>query len=135
MFQKCSAHGATPYYVFQCRPTLGNRMYSVPVERSYKIFETAKMKGSGLAKRARLCMSHETGKLEIMALTAHHIIFKYHRAADPELCGRVMMFKRNPNAYWFDDYTELVDEYQLANPYQSRIDIPGDEQDAMGIAG
>jgi KamA family protein len=133
LFRKCSAHGATPYYVFQCRPTLGNRMFSVPVEKAYKIFETAKMKGSGLAKRARLCMSHETGKLEILALTARHIIFKYHRAADPELSGRVLVFKRNHNAYWFDDYTELVDEYQLANPYESRVETPQDEADVMGF--
>jgi KamA family protein len=133
LFRRCSAHGVTPYYVFQCRPTLGNRMFSVPIEKAYKIFETAKMKGSGLAKRARLCMSHETGKLEITALTAHHIVFKYHRAADPELSGRVMMFKRNRNAHWFDDYTELVDEYQLANPYESRVETPRDEPDVLGF--
>jgi lysine 2,3-aminomutase len=135
LFRRCSAHGVTPYYVFQCRPTLGNRMFALPVEKTYKIFETAKMRGSGLAKRARLCMSHETGKLEILALTAGHIIFKYHRAADPDLCGRVMIFKRNRNAYWFDDYTDLVDEYQLENPYLSEIETPQDETDVMGNVG
>jgi lysine 2,3-aminomutase len=135
LFRNCAAHGATPYYVFQCRPTLGNRMFSLPVERAYKIFETAKMKGSGLAKRARLCMSHETGKLEIIALTAQHIIFKYHRAADPELAGRVMIFKRNHNAHWFDDYTELVDEYQLENPYETRVPASRRDSDVMGFMG
>ena len=135
LFRRCSAHGVPPYYVFQCRPTRGNRMFTVPVEKAYKIFETAKMTGSGLAKRARLCMSHETGKVEIMALTAQHIIFKYHRAADPELSGRVMIFKRNRNARWFDDYTDLVDEYQLQNPYESRVETPKEEWDVMRYWG
>jgi len=135
LFQKCSQHGLTPYYVFQCRPTIGNKMFSTTVERAYKIFETARMKGSGLAKRARLCMSHATGKIEIMALTARHIIFKYHRAADPELTGRVLIFERNRNARWFDDYTELVDEYQLANPYGSRILAPYEETDFLDEVG
>ena len=135
LFEKCSFHGVPPYYVFQCRPTVGNKPFTLPVERTYKIFETARMKGSGLAKRARLCMSHETGKLEISAMTARHIIFKYHRAADPELTGRVLIFKRNPRALWFDDYTELVDEYQLANPYGSRLDSPQTTLDFMGNVG
>jgi KamA family protein len=134
LFRKCSSHGVPPYYVFQCRPTLGNKTFSVPVEKAYKIFETAKMKGSGLAKRARFCMSHESGKIEIVALTSKHVIFKYHRAPDPDLCGRVVIFKRNPMAYWFDDYRELVDEYQLINPYPSEIFTPGGELDVMGFA-
>jgi KamA family protein len=127
LFRRCSANGVPPYYVFQCRPTAGNRPFAVPVERAYKVFETAKMRGSGLAKRARLCMSHESGKIEVLGLTARHAIFKYHRAADPDLSGRVMIFRRNPLAYWFDDYRELVDEYQLENPYESRILLPGEE--------
>jgi len=135
LFRRCSAHGVTPYYVFQCRPTRGNLMFTVPVEKAYKIFETAKMRGSGLAKRARLCMSHETGKLEITALTAQHIIFKYHRAADADMCGRVMIFKRNRNARWFDDYTDLVDEYQLENPYESQVPTPTKEWDEMRFWG
>jgi lysine 2,3-aminomutase len=135
LFRKCGFYGVTPYYVFQCRPTLGNKPFSVPVEKSYKIFETAKMKGSGLAKRARLCISHETGKIEIVALTGEHIVFKYHRAADPELTGRVMIFKRNRAAHWFDDYTDLVDEYQLENPYTSRITAGDEDPDFLDSVG
>jgi KamA family protein len=135
LFRKCSFYGVTSYYVFQCRPTVGNKMFSMPVEKAYKIFETARMKGSGLAKRARLCMSHESGKVEIVALTARNIIFKYHRAADPELSGRVLIFKRNPNAHWFDDYTDLVDEYQLRNPYGTCILTPNENRDIVDSVG
>jgi KamA family protein len=124
LFHKCTALGIPPYYVFQCRPTVGNKTFSVPLEKAFKIFETAKMKGSGLTKRARFCMSHSTGKIEVMGLTARHIIMKYHRSADPDMCGRVLIFERDPSARWFDDYTVLVDEYQLENPYASEIFVP-----------
>jgi len=135
LFRRCSVNGVPPYYVLQCRPTAGNRSFSVPVEKSYEIFETAKMRGSGLAKRARLCISHETGKIEIAGLTSRHVIFKYHRSANPDLCGRVMIFKRNGSAHWFDDYTELVDEYQLQNPNDSRIYTPGEDPSFMRKIG
>jgi L-lysine 2,3-aminomutase len=125
LFNKCSFYGVPPYYVFQCRPTLGNRMFSTRVEKTYEVFETAKMKCSGIAKRARLCMSHETGKVEIVGMTNRNIIFKYHRAADPDLVGRLLIYRRNPSARWFDDYTELVDEYALPNPYSSPINERG----------
>jgi lysine 2,3-aminomutase len=125
LFKKCSFHGVPPYYVFQCRPTLGNRIFSVPLERAYEVFETAKMMCSGLAKRARLCMSHETGKIEVVAMTRRDMIFKYHRAADPQLSGRVFVCRRNAEARWFDDYTEIIDEFGFDNPYGSTINEPG----------
>ena len=111
MFNKLSYIGVPPYYVFQCRPTLGNRIYVTPLEAAYEIFEAARTRCSGLAKRARFVMSHATGKIEIVGLTEKHIYFKYLRAADPDNDARFMVFKRNPDAYWFDGYTELVDEY------------------------
>ena len=64
LFSKLSFIGVPPYYVFLCRPTLGNETYSVPVEWGYEIFEKSRTLCSGLAKRARLVMSHESGKIE-----------------------------------------------------------------------
>jgi len=58
-------------------------------------------------------VSHETGKIEILGKTSELIFFRYHRAADPENRGKFMVYKRNPNAHWFDDYTELVEEYKV----------------------
>jgi KamA family protein len=135
LFSTLSSCGAPPYYVFQCRPTLGNHIFSIPVEKAYLIFETAKMRCSGLAKRARLTMSHETGKIEVIALTGKHIIFKYHRAADPDLSGRVFVFKRNPEAVWFDDYTDLVEEFALQNPYGSMIEAPATGSEVIDSVG
>ncbi|MEE9270206.1 MAG: KamA family radical SAM protein [Candidatus Krumholzibacteria bacterium] len=107
LFNKLSYIGVPPYYVFQCRPTLGNRTYSVPVEESYEIFEEARNRSSGLAKRARLVMSHETGKIEIAGLSDTHVFFKYLRAANDEDNSRFLVFERNAEACWFDDYKEV----------------------------
>ncbi len=106
LMNELSYLGVPPYYVFQCRPTEGNESYSVPVEEAYRIFAAAIERASGLAKRARFSMSHATGKIEVVGLTHDQAIFKYHRAADPRNAGRIMLFRRNSEAYWFDDYLE-----------------------------
>ncbi len=113
LFEKLSFIGIPPYYVFINRPVKGNKAFAVPVEEALTIFEEAKKGISGLAERARLVMSHATGKIEIVGMDEEHIYFKYHRAADEENRGKFMVFKRNPQAYWFDDYTEKVAEFKF----------------------
>ena len=106
LMNELSYLGVPPYYVFQCRPTEGNESYSVSVENAYRIFAKSLERMSGLAKRARLAMSHSTGKIEILGLTDENVLFKYHRAADPRNTGKILIFRRNPEAHWFDDYME-----------------------------
>lgn len=113
MFQKLSTIGVPPYYIFGVRPTLGNEPYTMPIEEISAIFEKARVQLSGLAGRARFVMSHKSGKIEVLGVTEDKIIFRYHRAANKENRGKVMVFKRNPKALWFDDYTELIEEYFL----------------------
>jgi len=104
LLKRLESVGVPPYYVFQCRPASGNRVYVVPVEEGYSIFCEAVRTCSGLAARARYVMSHKTGKVEVVGLTDDKIVFRYHRCADKSLRGRVLIMKRNPNALWFDDY-------------------------------
>ena len=106
LFNRLSFIGVPPYYVFLCRPTLGNEPFAVPVEKGYKIFEKARSKCSGLAKRSRLVMSHETGKVEVVGMSDGQIFFKYNRSVDIENNGKFLAFDLNPDAYWFDDYDE-----------------------------
>ncbi len=113
LIEELSFIGVPPYYFFQCRPTAGNKTYSTKIEETLDIIETVRLRVSGLAARVRYVMSHETGKIEILGRTENLIFFRYHRAADPENAGRFMIFKRNPSAHWFDDYTELVEEYRV----------------------
>jgi lysine 2,3-aminomutase len=118
LFNKLSYMGVAPYYLFICRPTMGNKTYAIPIEESFEIFEKARMQCSGLAKRARLVMSHSTGKIEIVGLTETQIYMRYHRAANPQEKARFIIFERNRESYWFDDYQEVCDEYSIDNPYR-----------------
>ncbi len=103
LLNKLSFIGATPYYIFQCRPTTGNKVYSVPVEEGLQIFEKAKVSLSGLAKRAKFVMSHMTGKIEILGIDNSFIYMKYHRTPDQKV-AEIMKFERNPEGYWLEDF-------------------------------
>jgi KamA family protein len=104
LFNQLSYLAIPPYYVFQCRPTKGNLMYSLPLEQAYRNFIEAWRNSSGLARRARFVMSHHTGKIELTGLTKGHIMFRYHRAPDPRNDGKTIICRRNPRGYWFDDF-------------------------------
>ena len=112
LFKKLSFYGVPPYYVFQGRPVIGNKPFIIPVEKGFSIFLKSLEKLSGLAKRPKFVMSHKTGKIEISSLTKENIIFRYHRAANEENYGKFFVYKRNKNAYWFDDYTDLEEIYE-----------------------
>jgi L-lysine 2,3-aminomutase len=107
MYRKLSFIGVPPYYLFQGRPTAGNEPYEVPIVEGYHIFEAAKKKVSGLAKRARFAMSHESGKIEIVGVDDARIYLRYHRAKDPADEGRFMVYHRNDEAYWLDQLEPL----------------------------
>lgn len=109
LLAKLSFVGVVPYYVFQCRPALGNKAYTVPIEAGYEIVEQAKARVSGLAKRCRFVMSHSSGKVEIVGKTDEYVYFKYHRAAEDANSGRFITFRSNPSACWLDDYNEVIE--------------------------
>ncbi len=111
LFIKLVAIGISPYYVFQCRPTIGNKPFAVPIEEAYEIVERAKSKCCGVAKRVRFVMSHAKGKLEVVGLTKDYIFLKFHRAAKKINEGKFLVFERNDEAFWLDDYTEAVPEF------------------------
>ena len=75
------------------------------------------MNSSGLGKRARLVMSHMTGKVEIVGLTDTQIFFKYVRAHNEGDSSRFLVFERDPEAYWFDDYEEALQICEMDNPH------------------
>ena len=112
LFRKLSFAGISPYYIFQCRPSIGNRVFQVPVEQSYEIIQKSWQACSGLSKRARFVMSHATGKIEIIGKTAGQVFMRYHQSADPDTAGKFMVFRSNPLARWFDDYRHILTEFE-----------------------
>jgi KamA family protein len=119
LLARLSFIGAVPYYIFQCRPALGNKAYTVPIEEGYEVIERAKAMVSGLAKRCRFVMSHSSGKVEVVGKLGGYVYFKYLRAADAADSGRFLTFRSNPDACWFDDYEEVRQDYPVYLPYRT----------------
>jgi lysine 2,3-aminomutase len=115
LLSRLSFSGVTPYYVFQCRPTLGNKSYTIPLETACQKFCQAQTSCSGLAKRARFVMSHSTGKVEVMAVNGGYVYMKYLQAADAADQGRFMIFRSNQGAYWLDDYLKETNDHLEPN--------------------
>lgn len=104
LFSRLSLLGVIPYYLFICRPTAGNKDNAVPVEEALHIFEQARWKLSGVSRVARLCMSHRSGKIEVVGKQGGQIVFRRHRSPQRAEHGMILTFPSNPEARWFDDY-------------------------------
>jgi len=57
-------------------------------------------------------------KIEIIGKTKDFIYFKYHRAAYNVDNGCFFMRTSNPNAYWLDDYAEIIEDYTVDSLYK-----------------
>ncbi len=102
LYSTLSYIGCPPYYLFQGRPTAGNEPYEVPIVEGWHIFQRALRQGSGLARRARFCMSHETGKIEILGIDSDRVYLRYHQAKDLDDLGHFFVRRRDDQAYWLD---------------------------------
>ncbi|MDB5053077.1 MAG: KamA family radical protein [Bacilli bacterium] len=102
LLDKLSWAGVTPYYFFVNRPVAGNRGFVLTLEEVYHIVEEAKARTSGLGKRVRLCMSHTSGKVEILAIEEGKAYLKYHQSRDGEY-GKLMVLDCPKEATWFDE--------------------------------
>ena len=102
LWNELSYMGVPQYYVFQGRPTEGNEPFEVPIVEAYQKIEKAKKKCSGLSKRLKYAMSHESGKIEIVGVDERHIYLKYHRAKSARDEQRMIVCHRDDKAYWLD---------------------------------
>lgn len=103
LLELTTAAGCPQYYLFQCRPTRGNAHFVVPLARSFQLVDEARNRVSGLSRRARFCMSHESGKIEVLGLDEQRLYARFHRAKNPEDSGRMMVFARDETASWLED--------------------------------
>ncbi|MCP4499250.1 MAG: KamA family radical SAM protein [Deltaproteobacteria bacterium] len=126
LYQKLEAIGVPPYYLFQGRITEGNGPYEVPLVRGWQIFDQARRRASGLGRRARFCMSHDTGKVEIVGVDDKHIYMRYHQTKDPMDESRFMVFHRDDSAYWFDQLKPVEGLGGPALDIADGINVPGE---------
>ncbi|MDD3570567.1 MAG: KamA family radical SAM protein [Lachnospiraceae bacterium] len=104
LLRKLTSVGIDPYYVFQCRPVTGvKNQFQVPIIKGYKIIEDAKAMVNGIGKAFRYCMSHESGKMEILGeVEPNKMIFKYQEAKNPENYGKLFEYKISDSQCWLD---------------------------------
>jgi len=113
LFGRLSSLGVVPYYLFICRPTAGNKSFIVPVEEAISILDQARAKLSGVACSARLCMSHKSGKIEVVGKYGNQVILRRHRLPNSRQ-SEVLMFPCDPTAYWLDDYFAAQETTRLS---------------------
>lgn len=105
LLQGLVRNGVAPYYVFQCRPVTGvKNQFQVPLKKGIEVVEKAKAMQSGLGKTFKYCMSHVTGKVEILGmLNEKEMLFKYHEAHDRSDLGRVFVKEITDSQSWLDE--------------------------------
>ena len=106
LWKQLAFSGVVSHYLFQCRPTVGNAAFSVPIEHGFEIYSEARSRCAGTASKAEFVISHASGKVQVTGLTEHHVHMRYSRAHLPRFYGRQLVFRRNARARWLDDYSE-----------------------------
>lgn len=123
LFTEMTILGAPQYYLFQCRPTIGNEAYEMPLARGFRLYEGAMKQVSGLSRRARYCMSHASGKIEVLGMDEEHIYLRYHRAKNPANEGRVLVCHRDDRAYWFDGLRLVGEAHSSKETFEPAVAV------------
>ncbi len=104
LWNRLTAIGVIPYYVFQCRPARGVlNEFQIPIPEGYKIVEQAKKELSGQAKSLHYVFSHVSGKIEILGtLPDGRMLMKYHQAKKEKNAGRLFGCFLKEDQCWVD---------------------------------
>ncbi len=96
--------GIVPYYIFQCRPVKGvKNQFQLPLEQAVEIVEEAKKLMHGHSKRIKFCMSHITGKIEILGRFKGEMLFKYHQAKNIDRAGKIFSVSLAEKQAWLTE--------------------------------
>ncbi len=124
--------GIENHYFFGGRNIVAYKSFNVPIETTWRLLNESQRGLSGVEAHARLACVHFKGKTEVAAVTDEPIpglpgaengvvIFKVLRSpGDAAQRGKVAIVGRNPEALWFDDYTDrvILDEAGLFDYYR-----------------
>lgn len=111
LYRVTSQLGCAPYYLFQSRPVIHGRHFAVPIAEGIQIHRGAHLICTGLERRARYVMSHETGKLEILGqarglIVLRRLSLEAGAATDEDL----LFYKSNKLATWLDELEPMPGE-------------------------
>ena len=134
LHEECRRMGIKPKYLFQGRDIEGHKAFSLPVEKAWKLHNSA-MRGLSDTARSRFSMSTEWGKMEVVSvidpitdntqdfdilpvalqvaikelLGEGLVIFKFHRSPHEATAqGDLVIAKRNPEALWISGYEDRI---------------------------
>lgn len=108
LLKQLTRNGVSPYYIFQCRPVTGvKNQFQVPLAEGAEIVSKAAALQNGVGKTFHYCMSHVTGKLEIVGpVPGGQMLFKYHEAHNPAHLGKMFTQTLEKNQAWLPDDVE-----------------------------
>ncbi len=96
--------GIVPYYLFQCRPTLKNESFIVPLIEGVKIVNEARKHLSGLAKSFRFILSNKLGKVELLGfLKGELLVYRYHQCKKRKLINKIFIKQIHKDTRWIDE--------------------------------
>lgn len=100
-----TAIGILPYYIFQCRPVVGvKNRFQVPLREAHNIIAEAKTYQNGFGKAFKYCMSHMSGKIELLGeMPNGEMLFKYHEAKYDIDYGKPFALDIDENVCWLPD--------------------------------
>ncbi|HBR68899.1 MAG TPA: hypothetical protein DEA55_05940 [Rhodospirillaceae bacterium] len=134
LHEECRRMGVKPKYIFQGRDIEGHKAFSLPVEKAWKIHNSA-MKGLSDTARSRFSLSTAWGKMEVISvldplgdntmdfemlplalqiavkdlLGDGLVIFRFHRSPhEAGAQGDLVIAKRNPEALWITGYEDRI---------------------------
>ena len=143
------AAGIENHYFFGGRNIVAYKAFNVPIETAWHILNESQKGLSGVESHARLTCVHFKGKTEVSAITQEPIpglpgaedgvvVFKVLRSpAGASDRGKVAIVGRNPEALWFDDYTDrvIIDEAGLFDYYRSTEEPAAASTNGSTVAG
>ncbi len=71
--------------------------------------EAARSRVPGPSRRVRFCLSHESGKIEIVGTDDRSIYVRYHRAKHSEDTAGMIFYRRDDDACWVDQLVPVLD--------------------------
>ncbi len=107
--------GVRPYYIFHCRPTMGNDHFQLSIQAGLQILEHTRQGLNGMAKSFRYVGSHTLGKIEIVGQLEERLVFRFHEARYLDMEGQLFTWPFDRESLWFDEAIQ-----------QSRLSIPSE---------
>lgn len=93
--------GIFPYYLFQCRPVVGNEDFVVPLLEGMQLVNEVRHKLSGLEKTFRFIMSTTDGKLEALGIIGgRNLMYRFHQAKHPAYRNRLFVELLTDKSVW-----------------------------------